>query len=149
MEKKNSPDLYGKYSWGARIADFSDMLKNLMGTHSWNPAINLRENGNELILSADIPGFDPRDLDIAVNGDTVILKGHSRQEETRDQPGYYFATRSQHSFYQEIPLPERVKSEQTMARYNDGVLELKMMKGKSFVRGYKPLVASGDHPLLD
>lgn len=149
LENRHLPALFNKHSRGDRSFSFSHLLGDLLGASGWNPAINLQENGDELILSADISGFDPRDLDITVNGNVVLLKGDNRQEEIQDKPGYYFAARSRRSFYRTVPLPEGVKSEKTVARCNNGVLELKMIKGKTLVRNFKPLVESGDHPLLD
>lgn len=144
MENKNLPELWEQTSWGDRILAFSRMLGDLMGFEGLNSAINLREAGDELVLSVDIPGFDPRNLDIMINGNMVVLKGESRQEVTRDEPGYYSAMKSNHSFYRTIPLPVWVKSEQTKAQYNDGVLKLRMIKGKSLARRFKPCIISGN-----
>lgn len=143
--KRYLPALFHKHCQDERNFSFPRMLGDLLGGGNRNPVVDLRENGDELILSADISGFDPRDLDITVDGSVVILKGNRRREEIREQPGYYFAARSRHSFYRVIPLPADVKSEKTVARCNNGVLELKMVKGKTFVRSFKPLVVSEDN----
>lgn len=147
MENKNLPDLFYNNFWGDRVLELSRMLGDWLGMGGGNPVIDLRENGNELILEVFVPDFDPRDLDITVNGNMVSLKGDSRVEETRDEQGYFWSSRSRHSFYQEIPLPVWVRSEQTVAGFKDGVLELKMIKGQSGVRGFKPLVEPGNRPL--
>lgn len=145
MEKRYLPALFHKHCQDEPNFSFPRMLGDLLGGGNRNPVVDLRENGDELILSADISGFDPRDLDITVDGSVVILKGNRRREEIREQPGYYFAVRSRYSFYRAIPLPADVKSEKTVARCNNGVLELKMVKGKTFVRSFKPLMVSADN----
>ncbi|MGD8400696.1 MAG: Hsp20/alpha crystallin family protein [Bacillota bacterium] len=145
MENRNLPALLNKYCHGDRCFSFLHMLENLlMGANSWNPTIKLQEDGDELILSADIPGFEPQDLDITVRGNIIILQGDTRREEIRDQPGYYCAARSYHSFYRTVPLPVGIKPEQTVIHCNNGELELKMVKGRSLVRSYKPLEVSVD-----
>jgi HSP20 family protein len=140
LNHKNLPDLVQRFFQNNPPFSLTGILGELLGSAGQTPRIELRENGEELILSAVIPGFDPRDLEIMVLSDTVVLKGDNRREETRDEDDYYFASRSRHCFYQEVPLPERVKCEHTVASGGDGVLEVKMVKGRSFVRSFRPLL---------
>lgn len=138
MNNKNLPDLFKRFLQDIPLS-LPGILGELLGDGGQTPRIELREDGDQIILSAAVPGFDPRDLEITVLSDTVILKGDTRQEETRDSDDYYFALQSRNCFYQEIPLPERVKCEHTVASCTDGVLEVKMVKGRSFIRGFRPL----------
>jgi HSP20 family protein len=137
LKNRNLPALLNKYCRGGRNFPLAHILEDLPGVGGWNPGIDLQENDDELILSADIPGFEPQDLEITVKGNVVILKGDSQRETLREQPGYYCAARCRHSFYRTIPLPAWVKSEQTVAQCNNGVLELKMIKGKSLVGSFR------------
>jgi HSP20 family molecular chaperone IbpA len=140
LNNKNLPGLFHRF-FQDNLPSLPGILEELLGAGGQIPRIELRENGDEIILSAAVPGFDPRDLEITVLSDTVILKGDTRQEETRDGDDYYFTSHSRHCFYQEVPLPERVKCEHTVASSTDGVLEVKMVKGRSFIRGFRPLVS--------
>jgi HSP20 family protein len=139
LNNKNLPDLVQRFFQDTPLS-LPGILGELLGTQDRSSRIELRENGDEIILSAVIPGFDPRDLEITVLSDTVVLKGDNRREETRDGDNYYLASRSRHCFYQKVPLPERVKCEHTVASSIDGVLEVKMVKGRSFVKSFRPLV---------
>jgi HSP20 family molecular chaperone IbpA len=149
LENRNLPALLNKHHHSNPILSFIQMLEDLLGASCRNSTAALREDGDELILSIDIPGFDPQDLDVTVKNNMVILKGHRQQEELRDQPGYYFAARSRHSFYQTVPLPAGVKPENTVIQCNNGVLELKMCKGRSYVQSFQPLAGPGRRSLLE
>jgi HSP20 family protein len=140
LNNKNLPDLFQRFLQNNPLS-LPGILGELLGAGVQTPRIELRDDGDEIILSVAIQGFDPRDLEITVLGDTVVLKGDNRREETRDGDDYYFASQSRHCFYQEVPLPERVKCEHTVASCTDEVLEVKMVKGKSFIRGYQPLIS--------
>jgi HSP20 family protein len=140
LNNKILPDLFQRLLQDIPLS-LPGILGELLGDGGQTPRIELRENGDEIILSAAIPGFDPRDLEITVLSDTVVLKGDNRREETRDGDDYYFASQSRNCFYQEIPLPERVKCEHTVASCTDGVLEVKMAKGRSFTRGFRPMIS--------
>jgi HSP20 family protein len=149
LGNRDLPALLNKCCHGSRSFSLSHILEDLLGAGSWNPIIDLHENGDELTLSAEIPGFDPKDLDITVKGNVIILKGDTRREEICDQPDHYCATQSYHNFYQTVPLPMGIKPEKTVAHCSNGVLKLKMIKGQSLVKSYKPLEVFGKQQLLE
>lgn len=146
LEHKDLPEIYHNKRRNKNINEyipifsFTQMVDALLGDTNGNSAINLKDNHDEIVLSLDVEGFDPRDLDVMVHGNSVIIKGDSRQEEIQDRPGYYFAKQSSNTFYRTIPLPEQIKPEKTIARFNDGNLEIRMLKGKTTVRSFKPPV---------
>jgi HSP20 family protein len=67
-------------------------------------------------------------LDIEIDQDSLVIKGHRQSEnEVRDEH-YYRLERSAGSFYRRLPLPEGVKPDQVKAKFNDGVLEVRLPK---------------------
>ena len=110
--------------------------------------MDLRETDNEIILRADIPGVSPQELDITVDENVIILKGEIKQDQDRNEKGYHITERRYGSFYRTIPLPVAVKSDQSTARYKNGVLELRVPKAEPSVqRGFKPKIESDDRTL--
>jgi HSP20 family protein len=148
LENRNLPGPYNNDFWGDRFFNqlvpraFNDFFR----TGNPGPSVDLHETDHELILHADIPGLNPEDVDITVDEDMVTLKGETKRDETREERGYHLTERRYGSFYRTIPLPVQVKSEQAVARYKDGVLELKMPKNKAAARrGFKPRIESDNN----
>jgi HSP20 family protein len=109
------------------------------------PSVDFWETDLELILLADIPGINQEDLDITVNDNEVILKGEIRHYETLEENGYYLTERRSGSFYRAIPMPVQVKSENAIAKYKNGVLELRIPKMENTARkGFKPRIETSD-----
>ncbi|MGE5583820.1 MAG: Hsp20/alpha crystallin family protein [Bacillota bacterium] len=112
-----------------------------LANRQFGPSIDLHETDNEVVLHADIPGVKREDLDITVDEHSVILKGETKHEGERESKGYHLSERKYGSFYRTIPLPAEVVSEQAIAKYKDGVLELRIPKVEtSAKKGFKPRI---------
>jgi HSP20 family protein len=145
MENKNWLSPFSNDFWGDRF--FPKIFNDFYRGGNFGPSVDLKETDKEIILHADIPGVNQEDLDITVDENVVILKGETKRDETREEKGYHFTERRFGSFYRTIPLPVEVKSEQAVARYKNGVLELRVPKVEHTVkRGFKPRFESGDYP---
>ncbi|MDB9312099.1 Hsp20/alpha crystallin family protein [Spirulina sp. CS-785/01] len=94
----------------------------------WQPAIELSDRDNNLILRAQIPGLNAEDLDISVSRDTVTLKGEHRQEDESQDQGFYRSEFRYGSFQRTINLPVAVENDQVEAEFNNGVLTLTLPK---------------------
>ena len=78
------------------------------------------------VLRADMPGVDPdKDLDVTIEGDLVTIRGE-RREEQKDKNHHEI---HYGSFARSVPLPRGVRPDQVTARYNDGVLEVRIPVG--------------------
>ncbi len=88
------------------------------------PAIEACVEGDKFIVRTDLPGIDPKDIDIKVVGDMLTIKG-SREEKRETKKTDYFRREIRYgSFERSVPLPEGIKAEDLKATYRDGVLEL-------------------------
>lgn len=94
------------------------------------PAIELSDEGDRLMLKAEIPGIDAKDLDISVMRQAVVLKGERRVEEKTEEQGYFRSEFRYGSFARTIPLPTEVQNENATAEYKDGVLTLTLPKAE-------------------
>lgn len=92
------------------------------------PFINLLQTKDHLVVKAEIPGFNPENLDISINDGVLTIKGEMKQEVVKK--GGKIEVR-QESFTRNIPLPCRVMLDNVEATYTNGILEI-------FIPKYKP-----------
>ncbi len=109
----------GRALWGAGEA--------LEGT-TWAPAVDIVETDNEIVLKADLPGIDPKDVDIQVHDGTLTLRGERKFESDVKEDDFRRVERVYGSFVRSFSLPQTVDSEHVSAQYRNGVLELKLPK---------------------
>jgi HSP20 family protein len=88
----------------------------------WNPAVDILEKDGNLVLRAELPGMTEKQIDLKVEGDTLILKGE-RKIESEDKKENYRRIESFHgSFTRTFRLPETVDTHKISADYKDGIL---------------------------
>lgn len=82
--------------------------------------------GNDLVVSADLPGLKKEDVNVEIREDQLIRQGERRSETATEREGYYRSERSYGKFFRAIPLPPGVDPAQADAQFRDGVLEIRM-----------------------
>lgn len=92
------------------------------------PQVEVLEEGNDLLVRADLPGFDPANLDVRITEDRVTIRGERREERRAEQQGYYRSERHYGSYARSIDLPCRVDAGRATASYRNGVLEVRAPK---------------------
>ncbi len=117
---------------------FEDMLsvgdREWMGLHGiggrWTPAVEIEETDKELVLKAEIPGIDAKDLEVEVSENRVTLSGeHKEEKRTEDKKQNYFHSEFYYGNFQRvIPLPMPIKTDQIKSEFKHGVLTLTMPK---------------------
>jgi HSP20 family protein len=88
------------------------------------PAINVVKEGNSYVLTAEIPGMDPENLEIMVAGDTLTLKGERKPEQLGEAVSYHRRERASGVFQRSLTLPSKVEPDTVKAHYSDGVLTI-------------------------
>jgi HSP20 family protein len=92
------------------------------------PFIDLTEAGDNLILRAEIPGANPKDLEVDIDDDMLTIRGEIKQDIIKDSESYHRIERSYGSFSRAIKLPCRVVIDDVKAAYKKGVLKIVMPK---------------------
>jgi HSP20 family protein len=100
----------------------------LWGPGKWSPAIDVAENDKELTVRAELPGIDPKDLDVSVSGNQLVLSGEKKEQSEHEGKDFYHAETRYGSFRRVIPLPDGVDAENVDAQYANGVLTLHLKK---------------------
>lgn len=94
----------------------------------WLPAIDLKEDGARIHVRAELPGIDPKDVDVSVSEDRLVISGEKKTEAETGGPGWSHRESHCGSFSRAIPLPEPVDPAQVTARYDKGVLMVELTK---------------------
>ena len=97
-------------------------------TSQWQPRVDIREEPKRFVIAADIPGVDPKDIEIHMDKGVLTLKGE-RSAETRTEDGKFTRVERVHgSFHRRFALPDTADAEQISATGKHGVLEIVIPK---------------------
>ena len=93
-------------------------------------AIDVADHGEELVVTADVPGFEKDDIDVTLRGETLRISAEQQQEsEEGDGDGQYIRKERRHkSVSRSVTLPEEVDEENVSAEYHNGVLTVTLPK---------------------
>ena len=95
---------------------------------SWAPAVDIFETEHELVVKADLPDVDPKDLDIRVENNILSIRGERKFEKKVSEDKYLRVERAYGSFSRSFSLANSVNSEAIKADYQNGVLTLTVPK---------------------
>jgi HSP20 family protein len=95
---------------------------------SWSPAVDIYETEHELVVKADLPEVDPKDLDIRVENNILTIRGDRKFESKVNEDNYLRVERAYGSFSRSFSLANTVSTESIKADYNNGVLTLTIPK---------------------
>jgi HSP20 family protein len=99
-----------------------------LSTRPWAPAVDIYENDNNIVLKAELPGVDPKDVEVRVEDNTLYLKGERKFEKETKEENYHRIERSYGSFARSFALPNSIDAEKVLAEYKDGLLTLTLPK---------------------
>jgi HSP20 family protein len=97
-------------------------------TRRWVPAMDLVETDDHFVLRADLPGLSEADINLSLEGDVLTLSGERKAEHEERGEGYYRVERSTGAFSRSLTLPEGVDGDAITARFDKGVLEVRIPK---------------------
>jgi HSP20 family protein len=98
------------------------------GDGKYWPALDMTETNEAVDVTAELPGVDPKDVDITVAGDTVTITGEKKAEKEVKEKDYYCAERSYGSFTRSFALPFEIDAGKVDANFDKGVLKLHIGK---------------------
>lgn len=133
--------------------DFNRLLAPRMGTFlpidetdlsmsGWLPAVDIKEEDNRFLVKADIPGVQPKDVEVTMENGVLTIKGTRESEIKEDRDDYYRVERVAGEFYRRFTLPDSADPEKINAHYDKGVLEIEIGKGETHKPKRIPVKAS-------
>jgi HSP20 family protein len=94
------------------------------------PALDVHETGDEIVVTAALPGLKPEDVDITITGQTLSIRGEFKADEKVERDQYLYRERRYGSFHRQLQLPVRVQGDAATATFEDGVLRLSIPKAE-------------------
>ena len=92
------------------------------------PAVDVRETNDKITVDAELPGLDPKDVTIRVEGDWLLISGERRLENEEKNKNYHRMERSYGRFERQLALPQGVDPEKVDATYRNGLLTIEIAK---------------------
>jgi HSP20 family protein len=99
-----------------------------VATSDWVPAVDIKEEDDGFLIVADIPGVDPKDIEVHMEDGMLTIKGEKEAEKKEEREGYKRVERTSGSFYRRFSLPDTADPEKITANSNHGVLEVRIGK---------------------
>lgn len=88
----------------------------------WSPAVDVAETPEQVTVKAELPGIDPKDINISLTGDILSIKGEKKSEREEKKENYHVVERSYGSFSRSLRLPAAVNADKIEAKFEKGVL---------------------------
>src|SRR5664280_1537216 len=107
---------------------FSRMLTEPQTNRPWAPAVDIYETENELVLKADLPDVDLKDIDVRVENQTLTISGERKFEKNDSTKGYHRIERSYGTFVRSFAVPNSFDTDKINAAYKNGVLTVTLTK---------------------
>ena len=95
---------------------------------TWAPAVDIYETENELVVKADLPDINEKELDVRIENNTLTIRGERKFEKKVEEENYLRVERTYGSFSRSFSLPNTVNSEAIKAEYKNGVLTVELPK---------------------
>jgi HSP20 family protein len=99
-----------------------------VATSDWVPAVDIKEEQDRFVILADIPGVDPKDIEVHMENGMITIKGEKESEKKEEKEGYKRVERSFGSFYRRFSLPDTADPDKISAKSRHGVLEVTIPK---------------------
>lgn len=112
--------------------DWSDLFSGLGSPGAVKyPPINVFTGEDDVVVTSELPGVSPEDVDLTVTGDVLTLKGTRKQVELGEGQTWHRRERGYGDFYRTIQLPYNVESSKVEAKYNKGILRITLPRAEA------------------
>ncbi len=102
-----------------------------VATSDWAPAVDIKEEDDRFLVQADIPGVDPKDIEVNMENGILSIKGERKSEHTEEKEGYKRIERVYGTFHRRFTLPESADPDGITAKSKHGTLEIVIPKRES------------------
>ena len=107
---------------------FTRLVSEPAANRPWSPAVDIYETENELVLKADLPDVDQKDIDVRVENNTLTIAGERKFEKKEDNKGFHRIERSYGNFVRSFAVPNTFDTEHISAQFHNGVLSVALPK---------------------
>jgi HSP20 family protein len=108
---------------------FNDFSANgEIGEGFWNPSVDISEESDKLVMSAELPGIDKKDVKISLHENVITIEGEKARQIEDQKDKFYRCERSYGKFSRSFTLPVKVVADKIVASHNDGILTIILPK---------------------
>lgn len=111
-----------------RFFDGDSVSRSRADAGVWLPPIDVSETADKIVIKAEIPGIDPKEINISIEDNILLIKGEKKEEKEDKGKNYYRMERSYGGFSRAIALPPSVDIDKVTAECTNGVLEISVQK---------------------
>jgi HSP20 family protein len=97
-------------------------------SHEWLPSIDLKETKDKLVVKAELPGLEAKDVELSLTDDILTIRGEKKAEKEEKDEHHYFVERYAGTFERRVKLPTLVKTDKIDATFDKGVLTVTLPK---------------------
>ena len=105
-------------------------VRRVEDDREWLPSVDVSETKNDLVIKAELPGLDTKDIDISMNNGYLTIKGEKKNEKEERDENYHLIERSYGSFTRSVRLPREVQSDKITASFKNGILKITLPKSE-------------------
>ncbi len=106
-------------------------LTEMSDDKQWLPTVDVSETDDQVIVRAEVPGMDKKDISITMSDGLLTIQGEKKQETEEEKENYRFVERRYGSFSRSLRVPSGVDADKIEASYKDGVLKVAIPKSES------------------
>jgi HSP20 family protein len=108
----------------------------------WAPAVDMIDGKDEIVLKADLPGLDEKDIEVTLQDGSLTIRGERKEEKEEKKDDYTYSERSCGAFTRTLALPAGVEADKVKATFTKGVLEVHLPKARE-AKGTKVEIKAG------
>jgi len=125
------------------MPSLTSLRQGFPSTQVITPTLDVKENEKEIVVKADLPGMDEKDINLTVHNGVLSLRGEKKSEHTDERDNYHVMERSYGSFQRSIRLPDTIDEDKAEARFDKGVLTITLPKRPESVSAQKKIQIKG------
>jgi len=111
-------------------SSFDDLASGSRLLNTWNPAVDLYEDKDNVIVKAEVPGLKKEEIQVSLHNGVLSISGERKSEEKVDGAETHRSERFVGRFHRTVILPSEVKGDQVNAQYKDGILTITLPKAE-------------------
>jgi len=100
------------------------------GTHEWLPSVDLTETKDRLVIKAELPGLEAKDVELTLADNILTIRGEKKEEKEEKDEHRFFVERYCGTFERRIKLPTLVKTDKIDATFDKGILTINLPKSE-------------------
>jgi len=125
------------------MPSLTSLRQGFPSTQVITPTLDVKENEKEIVVKADLPGMDEKDINLTIHNGVLSLRGEKKSEHTDERENYHVMERSYGSFQRSIRLPDTIDEDKAEARFDKGVLTITLPKRPESVSAQKKIQIKG------